>query len=265
MLIKNSFATSAKQLGFILVEPHKLEQEEYQEQMDPNIPLPVYNNSQNYRHLLNTFLRFSRDIVINIKGNEKMNFMKEEEEKLYKHKQEIMSYQLQISDLKEKVKKTEKELKMLQNIYQNHLESRLQVIDFEQYDKFKMAESTKEWILLIVESHSKLMELQSIFLRNGSNMTAINDEWYEYIKREEENSDPTFNEIDPDVTYSEEKNDKLKRWTLENNKQINEFGLRNSSEVWQSNVFTAQIPRPSISGCKNTKSWYKWFLNKKLS
>ena len=256
-MLKNSFANSAKQLGFILIEPHKLDQDDYQEQLDPNIPEPVFNSSQNYRHLLNTFLRFSRDIVVNINGEEKKNFIKEEEEKLYKHKQEIMSYQLQISDLKEKVKKAEKELRMLQSIYQNHLDSRLQVLDFSIYDKTQMAESTKEWILLITESHSKLMELQSIFLRNGRNMATINDEWYEYIKREEEDSDPTFNEIDPEISYSEEKINKHKRWTLENqHRQINEFGLRKSTEIVQSNVFTAQIPRPSISGGANSKSGY---------
>ena len=142
-MIKNSFFASARQIGFELVEPHKIK-EDFQEQKSPNIPEPVYNISQQYRHLLNTFLRFSRDIVMNMNGEEDTRCFKLENDNVNVKKQEIMQYKLKISDLKEKVFTLQKEQKLLQAIYQNHLDSRLQIIDFNDYDTNKMNDFTKE-------------------------------------------------------------------------------------------------------------------------
>jgi hypothetical protein len=143
-MVKNTFAASSKQLGFNLIEPHKIEAEEYQEQQNPNIPEPVYTTSQKYRHLLNTFLRFSRDLLVNINGDEDVRCFKEDKQKLENEKQEIMTYKLKISDLKDKVKTLDKEQKFLQSIYQNHLDSTLQIIDFNDYETNKFTDFTQD-------------------------------------------------------------------------------------------------------------------------
>lgn len=172
-MVKNSFTTSAKQLGFTLVEPHKIEDQ--QEQINPNISEPVYNASQNYRHLLNTFLKFSRDLILHSNGDESFNYYKQEEDDVYNYKQEIMAYKLQISDLKDRHKRTEKELKILQEIYQDHVDSRLQLVDFNMYNPAEMTEATKIVISHIKKLHNDLMDLQLVFLQHSDDIDKINE------------------------------------------------------------------------------------------
>jgi hypothetical protein len=259
-MIKNNLTVSAKQLGFSLVEPHKLQEEEFQEQIDPNVPEPVYTISQQYRHLLNTFLRFSSDVIKNSKGEQDPYWFKEEVEKDTKSKQELMTYRLQIADLKDKLKKIQREQKLLQGIYQNHLESRLQVIDLSDYEEDTMEDATKYCIQLIRSTYEKLMDLQNIFLRNGDDMDEINKECDEYIKYEQiEIGEVTLNNIEFDASCPQAKYDQLRRKTFDHrsrNERANnhEFSLRNSTEVLN---YTAQLPRPSsINGGTTARNQY---------
>lgn len=257
--IKNTLSASAKQLGFTLVEPHKIDQEEYQEQVDPNIPEPVYSTSQQYRHLLNTFSRFSRDIIINVTGEEDTKCFKQEEENTHKQKQEMMTYQLQISDLKDKLRVTERELKLIQGIYQNHLESRLQIIDLSDYDVKKMANPTKECVEKIKQTHSQLMDLQTLFLRHGRDINGINEECEMYIKHCAENmGEVTYSNIEFDASYPQDKFDQLKRRTFDHKTRNignqNEFAIRRSTEIPN---YTAQLPRSTnFSGGNTARSGY---------
>ena len=249
-MIKSSFSASAKQLGFDIVEPHKLEQENLQEQVDPNIPEPVYNTSQQYRHLLNTFLRFSRDLILHSNGDASINYYKQANDDIYKQKQEIMSYQLQITDLKDQIIKAKKELKMLQNIYQNHVESRLQIVDFSVYNTLEMSEHTRIVIDHIKQLYNEIMDYQTVFLQSGDNIKQVNDECL-HLSRKIEHSDDT------QILYQEISNIERKSDTLQHNlhndeKRMNEFGIRRSHEVIQNNSYTAQIPRPSFIGGSNT-------------
>ena len=199
-MIKNTLAASARKIGFNLVEPHKIQEEEYQEQMDPNIPEPVYNTSEQYRHLLNTFLRFSRDVIQVFKGDINVNCFKEESDKETKTNQQIMEYKLKVSDMKDKLKKYEREHKLLQGIIQNHLEGRFQIINFQEYDKSEMEHSTRKCIEIMKETHEKLTELQTIFIRHGSNMEGINKDCDRFLKYEDELSDVSFNNIEFDAS-----------------------------------------------------------------
>jgi hypothetical protein len=173
-MIKSSLSAAAKQLGFTLIEPHKLDPENQQEQLDPNIPEPVFNASQKYRHLLNTLLRFSRDLILHSNGEDSVDYYKKAEDDIYKHKQEVMSYKLKVSDLKDIVKKSQKDLKLLQEIFQNHLDSQLQIVDFDIFDKSKMTEQTKLVIYKIKKMHQQLLDMQVIFLTHQDDMTQIN-------------------------------------------------------------------------------------------
>ena len=249
-MIKSSLAASAKQLGFDIVEPHKIENEDLREQNDPNIPEPVYNTSQQYRHLLNTFLRFSRDLILHSNGDASINYYKQANDEMYKQKQEIMSYQLQITDLKDQITKTKKELKMLQTIYQNHIESRLQIVDFTIYNSSEMTEDTKIVIDHIKQMYNEIMDFQTVFLQFGDNIKQINKECYQ-LARKIENSDDT------QILYQEISNIERRSDTLQHNlqndeKRMNEFGIRRSHEVNQNNSYTAQLPRPSHIGGSNT-------------
>lgn len=165
-----------------------------------------------------------------------------------------MGYQLQISDFRDKLRKLEREHKLLQGVYQNHLDSRLQIIDFNDYDVDKMSDYTKECVDRIKKTHRELMKLQTLFLKHGNDMNSINKECEQYIRtHEEDENNVTYNNIEFDASYPQDKFDQLKRRTFDhksrNEKNSNEFGIRNTNDLTN---YTAQLPRATHISGSNT-------------